>query len=117
LDLWGSSLILFTTGFKYSYFSWIYFLHSKDELVKVFSLFKVQVKKFLSTKIKILQTNDGTEYELLTHLFPKSFTKPLIPIHPQQNGLAESKHRHIIELSLTIMSQASIPLHLGDHIF
>jgi Reverse transcriptase (RNA-dependent DNA polymerase)/GAG-pre-integrase domain/gag-polypeptide of LTR copia-type len=124
-DLWGPSPVVSTTGFKYyvhfideySHFSWIYFLHSKDELVKVFSLFKEQVENFLDKKIKILQSDGGTEYKPLTRLFPQIIHQTSCPYTPQQNGLAERKHRHIVELSLAIMSHASIPLHFWDHIF
>jgi Integrase core domain len=77
-DLWGPAPITSSNGFRYyvhftdeySRFSWIYFLHSKDELVTVFSLFKAQVENLFDTKIKILQTDGGTEYKPLSRLFP-----------------------------------------------
>jgi hypothetical protein len=54
-DLWGSSLIISTNGFRYyvhfvdefSKFSWIYFLRTKHELIDVFTKFKSQVRIFL----------------------------------------------------------------------
>jgi hypothetical protein len=90
---------------------WIYFLHSKYEFVNVFSLFKAQVENFFDTKIKVLQTDGGTEYKPISHLFPQLVHQTFYPYIPQQNGLAERKYRHIIELSPAIMSHASIPLH------
>jgi hypothetical protein len=39
------------------------------------------------------------------------------PYTPQQNGMDERKHRHIIELSLATMAHAYVPFHLWDEIF
>jgi hypothetical protein len=48
-DLWGPSSIVSKNDFHYyvhfvevfSKFSWIYFLHTKDELVDIFTKFKI----------------------------------------------------------------------------
>lgn len=34
-----------------------------------------------------------------------------------QNGVVERKHRHIVELGLTLLSHASIPITFWDHAF
>lgn len=34
-----------------------------------------------------------------------------------QNGAVERKHRHIVDMALTLLSQASIPISYGDHAF
>jgi hypothetical protein len=39
------------------------------------------------------------------------------PYTPQQNSLAERKHKHIVELALANMYHAGIPLHFWDTIF
>ena len=31
------------------------------------------------------------------------------PKHPEQNGLAERKHRHIVETAIVMLSQSSMP--------
>ena len=83
----------------------------------MFSRFKAQVENLLGTTIKIFQSDGGTEFKPITKRFPQISHQTSCPYTPQQNGLAERKHRHIIELSLSIMSQASIPPHFWDHIF
>jgi len=35
----------------------------------------------------------------------------------QQNGTAERKHRHIVEIGLTLLAQASMPLKFWDEAF
>uniref|UniRef100_A0A2N9GHR0 Integrase catalytic domain-containing protein n=1 Tax=Fagus sylvatica TaxID=28930 RepID=A0A2N9GHR0_FAGSY len=39
------------------------------------------------------------------------------PHTSQQNGVAERKHRHIVDMGLTLMSQASLPLTLWPYAF
>lgn len=124
-DLWGPAPISSHNGFRYfmlfiddvTKFCWIYFLHSKDEVVRVFTLFKAQAKNLLNTTIKTLRTDGGTEYKPLSHLFLALIYQVTCPYTPQQNGVAERKHRHIIELSLATMTHASIPTHFCDDIF
>jgi hypothetical protein len=96
-DFWGPSPIVSMNGFRYYVhfvdeflkFSWIYFLHTKDELVDVFAKFKSQVENHFSTTIKILQTDGDTEYKPLTRLFPQIIHQVSCPYTPQQNEVAE----------------------------
>jgi hypothetical protein len=95
--LWGPSLIVSKNDFRYymyfvdefSKFSWIYFLHTKDELVDVFSTFKSQVENLFSSTIKNLQMNGGTEFKPITRLFPQILHQVSCSYTPQQNGVAE----------------------------
>lgn len=95
----------------------MYFFHSKDEVTKVFSLFKAQAENILNTTLKILRTDGGTEFKPITRLFSQILHQASCPYTPQQNGVAERKHRHIVELSLAIINHASLPLSLWDEIF
>uniref|UniRef100_A0A2N9IFR0 Integrase catalytic domain-containing protein n=1 Tax=Fagus sylvatica TaxID=28930 RepID=A0A2N9IFR0_FAGSY len=71
------------------------------------------VETQLSAQIKFLRTDCGGEYTSnaftdfcsshgITHQFS-------CPHTPQQNGIVERKHRHIIECALTLLSHASLP--------
>lgn len=86
-------------------------------MVQSFTKFKVLVENLFSTTIKTLQTDGGTEFKPLSRLFPHILHQTSCPHTPQQNGIAERKHRHVVELSLAIISHASLPLDLWDHIF
>lgn len=76
--LWGPNPIVSHNGFRYYIifiddflrYTWIYFLHSKDEVTNVFILFKSQIKNFLGHKIKILCTDGGMEYKPIIRAFP-----------------------------------------------
>ena len=65
-----------------------------------------------SSKIKTLRSNGRGEY---TSSVVKSYQRQHGIIHqiscpyiPQQNGLVEKKHRHLIETTITLLSQASM---------
>jgi hypothetical protein len=124
-DVWGPTHLLSNDGFRYyvlfiddfTKFTWIYFLYSKDELLKVFTLFKLQAENQLNTTIKTLRTDDGAEYKLIARTFPQ-LTHQITCMHtPEQNGLVERKHRHVIDLSLVIISHAALPLSFWADIF
>lgn len=101
----------------FSRFSWIYFMQTKDELPKIFSLFKSQVESLLQTTIKVLRTEGGSEYKPILRAHRQITHQTICSYTPKQNGTVERKHRHIVELALTIMSHASIPLQFWDDIF
>ncbi|KAJ4744580.1 polyprotein [Rhynchospora pubera] len=124
-DLWGPSPIVSSNGYKYyisfvddfSRFTWIYFVKQKSDVPHVFSLFKSQVENALNTTIKTLRTDGGTEFKRISSMFPHIIHQTSCPYTPQQNGVVERKHKHIVELSLATMNHASIPTKYWDDIF
>jgi Reverse transcriptase (RNA-dependent DNA polymerase) len=71
----------------------------------------------LSIKIKIVQCDGGTEFKPVMRQNPDITFQVSCPHTPEQNGLAERKHRHIVELGLANLFHASIPLSYWDVIF
>uniref|UniRef100_A0A2N9GBG4 Integrase catalytic domain-containing protein n=1 Tax=Fagus sylvatica TaxID=28930 RepID=A0A2N9GBG4_FAGSY len=76
--------------------------------------FKASVENQLSQKIKILRTDCGGEYtsnEFNTHCASHGIIHHFsCPHTPQQNGLVERKHRHVIESALTLLSNAGLSI-------
>jgi hypothetical protein len=66
-----------------------------------------------------MQTDWGGEYEKLSDFFQKvGITHHVSCPHAhQQNGSAERKHRHIIEVGLSLLAIASMPLKFWDDAF
>jgi GAG-pre-integrase domain len=124
-DVWGPAPLLSNNGFRYyiifvddySRYMWIYFLRTKDEVVHVFSSFKAQIENLLNSTIKVLRTDGGTEYKPITQMFPSIIHQQTCPYTPQQNGVSERRHRHIIELALSSMAHSSVPTCYWDDIF
>ena len=118
-DLWGPSPIVSRGGYQYyisfvddfSRYTWICPLKLKSEALEVFKLFKLQVENQFSTTIKMIQSNWGGEYRPFIEFLNHSgiIFKHHCPYTHYQNGLVERKHRHIVELGLTLLAQAQLP--------
>ncbi|AAD21687.1 Strong similarity to gi/3600044 T12H20.12 protease homolog from Arabidopsis thaliana BAC gb/AF080119 and is a member of the reverse transcriptase family PF/00078 [Arabidopsis thaliana] len=120
-DLWGPSPVVSNQGLKYyaifvddySRYSWFYPLHNKSEFLSVFISFQKLVENQLNTKIKVFQSDGGGEFvsnKLKTHLSEHGIHHRIsCPYTPQQNGLAERKHRHLVELGLSMLFHSHTP--------
>ncbi|PKU64810.1 Retrovirus-related Pol polyprotein from transposon TNT 1-94 [Dendrobium catenatum] len=120
-DVWGPAPMVSNSGFlyyvifidDYSRFTWLFPMKQKSEVFNIFVSFKAQVENLTSHKIKRLRTDGGGEY------LNKSFNHFLklhgithqtsCPYTPEQNGVAERKHRHIVETTRTLLHKASVP--------
>lgn len=126
-DLWGPSPTISANGYRYyvhfidatTRFTWIYMLRQKSDALQTFENFKKLVELQLDSKILAVQTDWGGEYRPFTTLL-QSFGivhRHLCPHSHEQNGLAERKHRTIIEHGLTLLAKASLPLKFWDEVF
>jgi transposase InsO family protein len=119
-DVWGPAPQS-VRGFKYyisfiddfSKFSWIYMMHDRSEVPRIFLQFQSHVECLLDTKIKYVQSDWGGEYQKTHNTFFRSLGiahRVSCPHTHQQNGSAERKHRHIVETGLALLAHAHIPL-------
>ncbi|KAH9667053.1 hypothetical protein KPL70_020885 [Citrus sinensis] len=84
-DVWGMTPVTSHANYKYfvtfiddySCFTWIYFLHSKDEGFSVFKLFHAHIQTQFSTNIKILRSDNGDSVP----------SKPLIVYQRRKNSV------------------------------
>lgn len=119
-DVWGPSSHISLEGYLYYVFfvddytkyTWIYPLKLKSEAKNVFLQFNTYVERQFDTKIKCFQTDWGGEYR---QLLPMLQSLGIVFRHPchhthQQQGMAERKHRHIVEIGLTLLAQISMDL-------
>ena len=126
-DVWGPSKI--TTQFGKRWFvtfiddhtrlCWVYLMHEKSEVPNIFKSFSQLVETQFDTKISILRSDNGTEYfnknlnEFLTNKGIQH--QSTCPNTPQQNGTAERKNKHLLEVARAIMFESNVPKYLwGD---
>ena len=122
-DVWQSS-VPSVSGFKYyvlytddyTRYSWLYPMRRKSEVLTHFQTFLAFIKTHFAGSLKNLQSDGGTEYVNI----PTSTLCNSLGIHhrlscphtPEQNGLAERKHRHISEMARTLLLSGHVPLNL-----
>lgn len=120
-NLWGPTPQDLINGLKYyvifvdhfTSFTWLYLLVHKFEVYFKFLMFKAIVENQFSTTIKTLRSDGGGEYTakaFKSYLASNGFVHQIsCPYTPQQNGLIERKHRHLIETTITLPSYSSLP--------
>jgi histone deacetylase 1/2 len=96
----------------YRKFTWICLLKFKSEVFEKFKDFQNLVERAFSHKILAVQTDWGGEYEKLNPFFTKIGISHLVscPHAHQKNGSAECKHKHIVEVGLSLLAHTHMPL-------
>ena len=100
------------TQLKVSHQRFLVFIHE-------FQTFKLSVELQLNTKIESVQSNWGGEYKPFSALLASyGILHRLICSHTHhQNGAVERKHRHIVDLGLTLLHHETLPLQFWDYAF
>jgi histone deacetylase 1/2 len=93
-------------------FTWIYLLRYKFEVFSCFKDFQSMVERQFNCKILVVQSDWGGEYQTLNSFFTRLGIAhhDSCPHAHQQNGSAERKHRHIVEVGLSLLAHAAMPL-------
>lgn len=120
-DVWGPSPIPSHKGFRYyllivddlTRFTWLFPLHYKSEVKYVIQQFKAFVFTQFHTQIQTFRSDNGGEF--INHFLQSLMLDHGIvhqtscPHTPEQNGVAERKHRHLIETTITLLLQSHLP--------
>jgi hypothetical protein len=128
-DVWGPAPITSLNGFRcyvsfidaYSRFTWFFPLKNKSQVLSSFIHFKNIMENLLGSTIKIFRTDCGGEYSknafqslCSSHGILHQFT---CPHTSQQNGVAERKHQHIVDMALCLISHSSLPFTYWPYAF
>lgn len=96
-----------------SKYTWVTLLPSKDRVFEAFVNFQTYVTNHFNAKIKVLRSDNGGEYT--SHTFKAHLANHGIlhqtscPYTPQQNGVAERKNRHLMEVARSMMFHKNMP--------
>ena len=97
-------------------YTWFYPLRRKSNFFECFLKFQNLVENQLERQIKIFQSDGGSEFQSIkfqNHLSKCGILQRVsCPGTPEQNGVVERKHRHIVEMGLTMLFNAKLPLSL-----
>ncbi|XP_022853402.1 uncharacterized protein LOC111374875, partial [Olea europaea var. sylvestris] len=105
----------------HTWLCWVYLLKEKTDVRSVFINFHSMVQTQFQTNIQILHTDNGTKY---FNSILRDYLQKYGIIHqsscvdtPQQNGIAERKNRHLLEVACALMfTTRLLKIHLGDAI-
>ncbi|GKC12804.1 retrovirus-related pol polyprotein from transposon TNT 1-94 [Tanacetum coccineum] len=97
----------------YSRFTWVYFLHTKDETSEIIKNFIAQVQLNYNAKIPMIRTDNGTEFKNATlkgHYEKLGIMQQFfIARTPQQNGVVERRNRTLVEVAHTMLIFSQLP--------
>lgn len=126
-DVWGPAPFVSIDGYRYyvifydhySKYSWLYFLKQKSDVLPIFIQFRTLVEKYFGLPIKNFQSDWGGEFQSLTsYLRQNGITQRVsCPYTPEQNGCAERKHRHVVELGRSLLNHAAVPYEYWTYAF
>lgn len=120
-DIWGPSRVKTASSSRWfitfiddhTRVTWIYLLKEKSEAANVFKNFHSLINTQFNTNIQVLRTDNGREY---FNAILGDFLKEKGIIHhsscvdtPQQNGVAERKNRHLLEVSRALLFAMNVP--------
>ncbi|KAG8493766.1 hypothetical protein CXB51_011188 [Gossypium anomalum] len=115
----GDVFALWHYRLEHPRFTWVYLIRRKSQAVECFHQFQKMVQTQFGKCIKKFQSDWGGEY--------RAFTKVLndlgilhrlsCPHTSEQNGVAERKHKHIVETGLTLLAHANLPMDYWGYAF
>ncbi|CAA7019035.1 unnamed protein product [Microthlaspi erraticum] len=119
-DLWGPYRTTSNCGARYfltivddfSRCVWIYLLSDKTEAPIQLRNFFSMVERQFNRKVQTFRSDNGTEFTSLTNYFLQHgiLHKTSCVGTPQQNGRAERKHRHILNVARALRFQSNLPI-------
>ena len=100
----------------FSRVSWVYLLKDRSHIYNVLKTFITEIKNQFDVTPKCLYTDNALEF---VQSKVESYYASLGIIHQttcphtsQQNGVAEHEHKHILDVTCTIMLHMQVPKYL-----
>jgi len=98
----------------YSRYTWVCLIQSKSEVFTVLQNFLSLIKNQFDVSIKMFRSDNGREFvnSQCVDLFRSKgiIHQTSCAYTPQQNGLVERKHKHILEVARALKFQSGIPI-------
>ena len=118
IDIWGpcskpsmhSHRCFLTIVDDHSRFTWIHIMHTKAETRKIIIDFIVYIENQFNNKVKIIRTNNGSEFLMYDFYALKGIIHQTTCVEtPEQNGIVERKHQHLLNVTPALLFQANLP--------
>ena len=97
----------------HSRWTWTFLMHLKSDVCTLLKSFLTLIKTQFGREVKVLRSDNGGEFfnTQCKELFDYHgiVHQSSCPHTPQQNGVVERKHRHILETARAIRFQSHLP--------
>ncbi|XP_075112694.1 uncharacterized protein LOC142182334 [Nicotiana tabacum] len=121
MDVWGPYKVATYNGMKffltlvddYTRWTWTFLIRLKSDVIFILKNFLVMVKTQFGKSVKMFRSDNGSEFfnTQCSELFQlhEILHQSSCPYTPQQNGVVERRHRHILEIARAIRFQGHLP--------
>ncbi|XP_061351896.1 uncharacterized protein LOC133296864 [Gastrolobium bilobum] len=119
VDIWGPYSIPSIHGHRYfltivkdfSRFTWALMLKTKSEARKALQNFIIMIENQFQKNVKCVRSDNGAEFAMTSFYQEKGILHQRICVeNPQQNGVVERKHQHILNVARALIFQSHLPL-------
>ncbi|GJR38184.1 putative ribonuclease H-like domain-containing protein [Tanacetum coccineum] len=97
----------------FSRFSWVFFLATKDETSEILKTFITGIENLIDLRVKVIRCDNGTEFKnrVMNQFYEMKGIKREFSVARtlQQNGVAETKNRTLIEAVRTMLADSKLP--------
>jgi len=84
---------------------------SKAETRSHITNFIAEIENQFSISVKTIRTDSGVEFLMSQYFYSKGIIHQTTCIEtPQQNGIVERKHQHLLNVTRALLFQSSLPL-------
>nr|GEW55882.1 putative ribonuclease H-like domain-containing protein [Tanacetum cinerariifolium] len=98
---------------EYSRFTWVFFLATKDETLRILKSFITRIENLVDHKVKVIRCDNGTEFknrEMNHFCEMKGILRQFsVARTPQQNGVAKRRNKTLIEAARTMLVDSKLP--------
>lgn len=123
-DIWGPFSVASLHNHHYfltivddhTRFTWTFLMKYKSDTRQVLQNFIVFIENHLNVQLKTIRSDNGLEFQMTDFYSSKGILHQQTCVYtPQQNGVVERKHQHLLNVARSLLFQSSLPLKFWGH--